>query len=372
MIDRAPDPPHTEVERWLHEHAPPERADSARALYELMPSQSDRQLPFVYEPYDARSEAHWAAAAQVADFAARMPEDAARVLDVGPGDGWPSLPLAAARPELAVVGVDPSPQRTAVSTGNARRLEIANACFLTADAARLPFAGGSFDGAVASKSLEEAGDPDAVFAELARVLRPAGVLRVAYQRWRLPAPQFETVLLWAGRGGRRRGGGGHGGGGRRRVLLYTYARRVQDPPIERRYTLVLPAGGEAERLHADALLTAAQAPRAYGETLLEGPWAALGVPLLRRLAPLASRSTVVEMQRWTTAGLVEALGRAGFSEVRATAHPGELARRVARELLAGDAGETMDAVVPVFERLAAAIGVAGGARDGDEMVLAVR
>ena len=365
MSDRAPDPPCTEVERWLRDHATPERLESARALYELMPSQSDRQLPFVYEPYDARSEAHWAAAAQVADFAAHIPEHAARVLDVGPGDGWPALPLAAARPDLAVAGVDPSPRRAAACTGNARRLGLPNACFVTADAARLPFAGASFDGVVASKSLEEAGDPDAVFAELARVLRPAGVLRVDYQRWRLPAPQLETVLLWAGRSG----------GGRRRALLYTYARRVQDPPIERRYTLVLPADGEAERLHADALLTAAQAPRAYGETLLEGPWAALGVPLLRRLAPLASRSTVVEMRRWTTAWLVDALGRAGFGEVRATAHPGELARRVARELLAGDASETsdaMDAVAPAFERLAAAIGVAGGARDGDEMVTAVR
>ena len=364
MSDRAvetPDPPLTEVERWLHEHAPPQRLSSARAAYELMPSQSDRQLPFVYVAYDARSEAHWAAAARIADFAAHAPEGASRVLDVGPGDGWPSLPLAHARPDLSVVGVDPSPRRTEVCVRNARRLALPNACFLTADAACLPFCDAAFDYAVASHSLEEADDPVDVFAELSRVLRPGGALRVAYQDWRLPAPGFETVLLWDGRGRGRAGG--------ERMLLYTYARRVREPPLERRYTLVLPADGEAARLHADALLTAAQAPRAYGETLLEGSWSALGVPLLRRLAPLARRSTVVELRRWTTGWLVEALRRAGFAEVRATAHPGEVARRVARELLANDA---MEAVTPAFEQVAGAIGVAAGRLAGEEMVLAVR
>ncbi len=366
----APDPPLTEVERWLYQQATPERLSSARAAYELMPSQSDRQLPFVYVPYDPRSEAHWAAAARVADFAAHAPEATAgrsvHVLDVGPGDGWPSLPLAAARPDFAVVGVDPSPLRTEVCAHNARRLALPNARFLTADAARLPFRDAAFDCAVASHSLEEADAPGEVFAELARVLRPGGTLRVAYQDWRLRVPEFETVLLWGGRlpvDARRGRGGGE------RVLLYTYARRVQEPALERRYTLLLPDDGEAARLHADALLVAARAPRAYGETLLEGARSALGVPLLRRLAPLARRSTVVELRRWSTGWLVKALRSAGFADVRATAHPGELARQVARGLLARDAIET---VAPAFAEVAAAVGVAAGSLAGDGMVLAVR
>ena len=77
----------------------------------------------------------------------------------------------------------------------------------------------------------------------------------------------------------------------------------------------------------------------------------------------------MELRRWTTQWLVEALGRAGFAEVRATAHPGEAARRFARELLAHDA---MDAVAPTFEQVASALGASAGSLPGDEMVLAVR
>ena len=352
---KAPEP--TEIERWLLEHAAPRPLDSARATYELMPRQRDRQLAFVDVPYDARREAHWADAARVADYAAHLPDGASRVLDVGPGDGWPSLPIAATLPDVQVVGIDPSPLRVAVCTANAARLELANARFVAADAARLPFADSSFDAVCAASSLEEAAQPEAVFAELARVLRHGGTLRASYQDWRLPAPQVETVLLWGGRVGDER------------LLLYTYTRRLQQPPMERRYTLLLPNDGDAAALHADALLTAAQAPRAYGETLIEGAWSALGVPLLRHLAPHARRCTVVELRRWTTPWLVGALLDAGFSQAGGTVHPGEVARHVGRDLIARGVTDTIG---PAFEPLAAAIGRAAGSRPGDEMVEAVR
>ena len=87
--------PLTEVERWLYEHAPPEPLESARAIYELMPSQSDRSLAWVYAPLDAWSVSHWSDVARIADYVAHVPDDGRRVLDVGPGDGWPALPVAA-------------------------------------------------------------------------------------------------------------------------------------------------------------------------------------------------------------------------------------------------------------------------------------
>ncbi len=350
--------PLTEVERWLYAHAPPEPLESARAIYELMDSQSHRALAWVYAPLDPRSVSHWSDVARTADYVAHVPVDARRVLDIGPGDGWPSLPVAHALPDVTLLGVDPSPRRARVSAANAVRLGVSNAGFVVGDADRLPFARGAFDAVLAAQSLEEARDPDAVVAELARVLRPGGVLRASYQDWRLPAPELETVDLWAGeRTGTREGD---------RVLLYTYVRRVQTPAIERRYTLQLPAGGPAAQAHAEGLIAAAEATRAFGDALLTP---ALGIPLLVRLAPYAVRSTVVEMRRWTTEWLIEALQGAGFASVRGTAHPGMVARQVARELMAtGD----IDVVAPVFEGLASAIGRAGGARDGRELVEAVR
>src|SRR5205085_4320450 len=100
----------------------------------------------------------WADAARIADYVAHVPSEAQCILDIGPGDGWPALPIAAARPDLLVVGVDPSPRRTATCEANARRLALPNARFVTADAAVLPFARASFDLVTAASSLEEATD----------------------------------------------------------------------------------------------------------------------------------------------------------------------------------------------------------------------
>lgn len=357
------------IERWLLANAPPEPLDSARGLYERMPRQRDGQLPFVDVPYDPRREQHWADAARITDYLAHAPPAHANrnpcVLDVGPGDGWPSLPLAAARPDAEVLGVDPAPRRVLTCSANAARLGLANARFATADAARLPLADGSVDLVTAAASLEEAAAPEAVFAELRRVLRRGGALRASYQNWRLPAPEIESVLLWEGVDAASRP-----------IRLYTYVRRLQDPPLERRYTLELPAGGEAARLHQQALEAAALGRRAYGETLLAGA-PALGVELLERLAPHARRSTVVELRRWTTAWLREALERAGFAEVRATAHPGELARHVGRALIAASPAATdgrhdaLEALARGFGYWTTRIGEAGGTLPGGGMIAAV-
>lgn len=353
----------SDIERWLLDHASPELHDSASALYELMPRQRGGSLPFVDVPYDARREEHWADAARVADYVAHAPEDARRVLDVGPGDGWPALPIAASRPDLEVVGVDPAAQRTHVCAANAERLGIANASFATGDAAALPFADGSFDLVTAASALEEASGPEAVFAELHRVLCEGGVLRASYQDWRLAGPAIETVLLWDGVARQETLEATP-------LLLYTYVHRLHEPALERRWTLELPIEGEAGELHQQGLVASAAGRRAYGETLLTPSMAAdLGVALLERLAPLARRCTVVEMRRWTTEWLVGALQAAGFREVRPTAHPGDIARHVGRELIGrGD----IDAIAPHFNALTAAIGVAAGRRPGREMVVALR
>ncbi len=341
----------TDLERRWRALAPPEASDAARAVYQRTRLWTSGNLPAVDVPYDPRREDHWAAAARIADYAAALP-DAGTVIDIGPGDGWPSIPLAQAMPRARLVGVDPASRRTEVCMANASRHGVGNASFVTASADALPFADGAVDLVTAAASLEETPRPDAVFEEIARVLRPGGVLRASYQVWRLPAPEIETVALTEAVDG----------------LLYVYARRSQTPARERRYLLLLPSDGAAAEVHRDALIASAEEPRAYGETLLRGG-SPLGVPLLERLAPLALASMVVELRRWTTPWLVEALRAAGFRDVRATQHAGDLARAVARRLVAsGD----IDAVAGRFEVLTRALGEAAGTLPGEEMVTAIR
>lgn len=345
----------TALEQRWRAVAPPEWTSSAAAVYERTRLWNGGHLPFVDVPYDARQPRHWADAARVADYAAALPPCEGHVpviVDIGPGDGWPSLPLANALPEARVLGIDPAPRRARVFHANARRLALHHALAVVADAASLPLATGSVDLVTAAMSLEEAADPHAAFREIARVLRPGGVLRASYQVWRLAAPVVETVSLLDATDG----------------LLYGYTVRTQEPPRERRYLLLLPRDGEAAAMHTEALVAAADAPRAYGETLLRAD-SALGAPLLDRLAPLALRSLAVEVRRWTTGWLLEALRGAGFAEVRATQHPGDLARGIARRLLARNETEAMTAQ---FAALTRAIGEAAGALPGEEMVTATR
>lgn len=344
----------TAIERWFATHLPPAPRTSAEALYALMPQQRGGQLPFVDVPYDPWREEHWADAARIADYVAHLPADARRVLDVGPGDGWPALPIAVACPEVQVVGIDPAVLRARVCAANAVRLGIGNARFVAGDAARLPFADGAFDLVTAASSLEEAAEPAAVFAELRRVLRPGGVLRASYQDWALLPGDLETVLLWEGRAGTQP------------VRCFTYVRRVRAVTLERRYTVVLPATDAVIALHEALLLEAAAAPRAYGESVCTP---ALGVAALEKLAPFAIGATVVEMRRWTTEWLVEALRTAGFNDVRATVHPGELGRRFARPLLR--AGR-MEPFAPLFDAATQALGSLAGSQPGRGVVAAVR
>ncbi len=94
----------TDLERRWRALAPPEASDAARAVYQRTHLWTSGNLPAVEVPYDPRREDHWAAAARIADYAAALPE-ARTAVDIGPGDGWPSIPLAQALPHAHVLGV---------------------------------------------------------------------------------------------------------------------------------------------------------------------------------------------------------------------------------------------------------------------------
>jgi SAM-dependent methyltransferase len=101
------------------------------------------------------------------------------VLEIGSGPGELALEIARRLPGAEVVGIDVAEAMVDRATGRARAEGLEQrARFQLADAAALPLADGSFDVVVSTLSLHHWSDPAAVFAEIARVLRPGGVALV--------------------------------------------------------------------------------------------------------------------------------------------------------------------------------------------------
>jgi ubiquinone/menaquinone biosynthesis C-methylase UbiE len=106
------------------------------------------------------------------------PSPGQRVLEVGAGLGDDAAALAGlVAPGGTVVGIDGS--RAMVEAARKRHAGVAGLSFEVADAAALPFEAARFDGCRTDRVLQHVGDPAAVVREMARVLRPGGVL-VAY------------------------------------------------------------------------------------------------------------------------------------------------------------------------------------------------
>ncbi|MBW1989135.1 MAG: methyltransferase domain-containing protein [Deltaproteobacteria bacterium] len=110
-----------------------------------------------------------------------------RVLDVGCGGGRHTCE-AYSLPGVLSVGADLSHKNAAATRGLLAGMEQEGRGHgswqvLCADAASLPFSDASFDAVVCSEVLEHVDHPPTVCAELARVLRPGGVLAISVPRY---------------------------------------------------------------------------------------------------------------------------------------------------------------------------------------------
>ncbi|UCE28011.1 MAG: methyltransferase domain-containing protein [Candidatus Coatesbacteria bacterium] len=163
---------------WIKKNLNPRVCDSAEFIYDEMDSQSERCLPIIYRPFDTTSRGDWRERGFTFDYL--YSTGSGRLLDFGPGDGWPSLNVAPFAGE--VVGVDASKRRVEACEENAERLGIENAAFVhVPHSTRLPFPDGHFDGAMAASSVEQTPDPLFALEEIYRVIRPGGRLRVWYE-----------------------------------------------------------------------------------------------------------------------------------------------------------------------------------------------
>jgi SAM-dependent methyltransferase len=165
---------------WIEKNLNPKACNSEEFIYDEMESQSGFSLPILYQPFDPRTAWHWGDRGSLYDFLYATEGEGKRLLDFGPGDGWPSLIVAPFAGE--VIGVDGSRKRVQVCTENAARLGIGNARFVHYEpGSRLPFPDEYFDGVMAASSIEQTPDPKATIGELFRVLRPGGRLRITYE-----------------------------------------------------------------------------------------------------------------------------------------------------------------------------------------------
>lgn len=101
------------------------------------------------------------------------------ILEIGSGPGELALEIARRLPGSDVVGIDLAEAMIdrAIERARAEGLDE-RVRFDLADAAALPLADSSFDVAVSTLSMHHWSDPATVFAEIARVLRPGGVVLI--------------------------------------------------------------------------------------------------------------------------------------------------------------------------------------------------
>jgi demethylmenaquinone methyltransferase/2-methoxy-6-polyprenyl-1,4-benzoquinol methylase len=115
----------------------------------------------------------------------RIPSSATRVADVASGTAAVAIELARAVPSRTVAGVDQSPEMLAAGRARIARAGLADRIELREGRAEsLPFADGEFDALTFTYLLRYVDDPVATMRELARVVRPGGV--IAMQEFGLP------------------------------------------------------------------------------------------------------------------------------------------------------------------------------------------
>lgn len=107
----------------------------------------------------------------------RVPADAHRVLDVASGTAAVAIELARAEPNRSVTGIDQSTEMLAVGRARVDRAGLAARIELREGRAEsLPFGAAEFDALTFTYLLRYVDDPAATMRELARVVRPGGIV----------------------------------------------------------------------------------------------------------------------------------------------------------------------------------------------------
>ena len=99
-----------------------------------------------------------------------------RVLDCGCGPGTLTLGFARHVAPGEIIGIDQESAQSAASLATAQTEGLDNLRFDTGDVYRLPYEDGSFDVVFTSAVLGSVATPEKVVTEMARVLKPGGIM----------------------------------------------------------------------------------------------------------------------------------------------------------------------------------------------------
>jgi len=123
------------------------------------------------------------------------------VLDIGCGAGMDTLVAAQMTGETGTVtGIDMTPDMAAKARRSAAEMGLSNVTIVDGSAERLPFRDASFDVVISNGVIDLIPDKDAVFSEIARVLRPGGRIQLADVTIQRPVSEEgrRNIDLWTG------------------------------------------------------------------------------------------------------------------------------------------------------------------------------
>lgn len=112
------------------------------------------------------------------------PPQGGKVLEIGPGPGWIGIWLAKARPDLEIIGLEPSPDMRRVASQNAKEEGVFDRIRYQEGFVEdmTCFSDNEFDAVFSNDSLHHWEHPTEGFQEIDRVLKPEGTVRVADER----------------------------------------------------------------------------------------------------------------------------------------------------------------------------------------------
>jgi len=295
---------YTVLETWIVNEAKPDESDSANQTYARLSRQSNGKLPVIDVEQSFRDEEHFYDEARIRDFAAHL-NGAEKVLDIGPGDGWPLLRIAPLF--QSVTGVDPVQRRIDVCQASAEKLGLTNVTLKKLSATEMDFKDATFDGAVAATSIEQTPDPYAALREVFRVLKPGARLRVLFESYdRQEKGITESVFLTE----------------TEESLGYHYVLRHNAPPWERNYLVKFnlePDTRDAFKKLADLIERLGPNPSLNPE---------VGIQFLERNSSAVTGASWYELEHFTSATMKETLEEVGFTNVRIAFSAATLARQV--------------------------------------------